>query len=106
NSGAAVYMDPTASGRYSITNTILAGAGSGACGGAIATAAHFGWIGNIADDATCAFASGEGRQNLDPRLGPLKNNRGPTDTMALLPGSPAIGTGNPNSCFTRDQRGA
>jgi hypothetical protein len=52
------------------------------------------------------LAAGEGRQSLDPRLGSLKNNRGPTDTMALLQGSPAIGTGNPNSCFVRDQRGA
>jgi CSLREA domain-containing protein len=105
--GGAVYMDPTASGRYAIANTILAGAGSdAACGGAVATASHIGWTGNIADDATCAFAVAEGRQSLDPRLGPLKNNRGPTDTMALLQGSPAIDTGNLNACFTRDQRGA
>jgi len=37
-------------------------------------------------------------------LGPLQNNGGPTDTHALLPGSPAIDTGisgGPNT----DQRG-
>jgi hypothetical protein len=30
---------------------------------------------------------------LDPRLGPLQDNGGPTPTMALLPGSPAIDAG-------------
>jgi hypothetical protein len=32
----------------------------------------------------------------DPMLGPLQNNGGPTETMALLPGSPAIGAGSVN----------
>jgi hypothetical protein len=32
---------------------------------------------------------------IDPKLGPLQNNGGPTQTMALLPGSPAIGAGDP-----------
>ncbi len=53
--------------------------------------------------------------SLDPMLGPLSDNGGQTDTMALLTGSPAIGNGNPcviTSCFQfpgiiraeRDQR--
>jgi hypothetical protein len=33
--------------------------------------------------------------NVDPMLGPLANNGGPTQTMALLPGSPAINAGDP-----------
>jgi RHS repeat-associated protein len=32
---------------------------------------------------------------IDPKLGPLQNNGGPTQTMALLPGSLAIGAGGP-----------
>jgi hypothetical protein len=32
--------------------------------------------------------------NVDPKLGPLQDNGGPTWTMALLPGSPAIDAGN------------
>lgn len=32
---------------------------------------------------------------VDPNLGPLANNGGPTQTLALLPGSPAIDAGNP-----------
>ena len=37
-------------------------------------------------------------------LGPLKNNGGPTQTHALLAGSPAIDAGDPSGC--RDSQGA
>ena len=39
-----------------------------------------------------------------PKLGPLQNNGGPTQTHALLPGSPAIDAGNSFGC--RDNLGA
>jgi hypothetical protein len=46
------------------------------------------------------------------KLGPLKNNGGPTQTRALLAGSPALDGGNPAGCtnlagapLTTDQRG-
>ncbi len=42
----------------------------------------------------------------DPRLGPLVDNNGPTKTMALQPGSPAINGGNTAGCPSKDQRGA
>ena len=39
-------------------------------------------------------------------IGPLRNNGGPTQTHALVAGSPAIDAGNPNGCLTQtDQRG-
>ncbi len=38
-------------------------------------------------------------------LGPLADNGGPTQTMALLPGSPAIGAGTAVAGVTTDQRG-
>jgi hypothetical protein len=43
----------------------------------------------------------------DPLLGPLQDNGGPTATMALLPGSPAIDAGDPNpdDAPMFDQRG-
>ena len=41
---------------------------------------------------------------LDPLLIALANNGGPTWTMALAAGSPAINTGNPAPCPNRDQR--
>jgi hypothetical protein len=48
---------------------------------------------------------------IDPRLGPLANNGGGSQSHSLLPGSPAIDTGNPtipgssgNACLLTDQR--
>jgi hypothetical protein len=43
--------------------------------------------------------------NANPLLGPLQNNGGPTQTMALLPGSLAIGHGNNAKAPAIDQRG-
>ena len=40
---------------------------------------------------------------LDPMLGPLSYQGGPTQTLPLLPGSPAIDAGNPANA-SRDQR--
>jgi CSLREA domain-containing protein len=49
---------------------------------------------------------------VDPKLGPLSNNGGPTPTLALLAGSPAIDAANPVppgstalACPPTDQRG-
>jgi hypothetical protein len=42
---------------------------------------------------------------LDPRLDPLGNFGGPTQTAALMPGSPALGQGDPNTTLLTDQRG-
>jgi hypothetical protein len=44
-------------------------------------------------------------QPLDPLLGPLQDNGGPTPTMALLPGSPAINAGTADGAPPTDQRG-
>jgi CSLREA domain-containing protein len=41
----------------------------------------------------------------DPNLGPLADNGGPTQTHALLAGSPALDTANPTYCPPTDQRG-
>jgi CSLREA domain-containing protein len=42
---------------------------------------------------------------IDPKLGPLANNGGPTQTHALLLGSPAIDAASTPDCPTIDQRG-
>ena len=57
-----------------------------------------GWVGS---DLTGTIA-----QPLNPSLAPLENYGGPTETMPLLPGSPAIGAGSAISGITADQRGA
>jgi hypothetical protein len=43
--------------------------------------------------------------NVDPMLGALQNNGGPTQTMALLAGSPAIDAGDNTGAPMWDQRG-
>ena len=72
----------------------------------------------IGNTTGCAFPPALGDQGgtagspLDPMLGLLQNNGGPTLTHALLAGSPAIEAGNPaspgsggNACEGADQRG-
>ena len=44
--------------------------------------------------------------SLDPRLAPLADNGGPTETRALLDDSPAIDMGNNAAGLAYDQRGA
>jgi hypothetical protein len=48
---------------------------------------------------------GSASSPIDPLLGPLQNNGGPTQTMALLPGSPAIDAGDNTGAPMWDQRG-
>jgi len=43
---------------------------------------------------------------IDPILGPLQNNGGPTPTRALLPGSPCIDAGTATGAPSIDQRGS
>jgi hypothetical protein len=44
--------------------------------------------------------------NVDPMLGPLQDNGGPTKTRALLAGSPALNAGDSSQLGVADQRGA
>jgi len=68
---------------------------------------------NLSTDNSCPFNDVGDLNNTHPKLGPLQNNGGPTQTQALLPGSLAIDAGNPNGCtdgsgrlLKTDQRGA
>lgn len=54
--------------------------------------------------STCGFSDPTDAHG-DPKLGPLANNGGPTQTLALLPGSAAIDAGADNGCPGADQRG-
>jgi hypothetical protein len=88
-------------------NTILAGnsataAGGGAdCNCTINSSDY-----NVIQNPSGVSISGGVTHNLsvDPMLGPLQDNGGPTFTMALLPGSPAIDQGK-SFGITTDQRG-
>jgi uncharacterized repeat protein (TIGR01451 family) len=62
--------------------------------------------GNIDSDGSCFSAStANDKIGVDPDLGGLGSNGGPTQTDALLTGSPAIGDGVSGSCPAADQRG-
>jgi Bacterial Ig-like domain len=60
---------------------------------------------NLDSDNTCGFSTNNNSlSGVDPMLGPLADNGGPTQTHALLEGSPAIDKGNSFGEST-DQRG-
>ena len=62
---------------------------------------------NIDDDGSCGFAlpSISGYTTLSRTLGPLADNGGPTQTIALLPGNPGIDYVPAADCPATDQRG-
>jgi len=59
---------------------------------------------NVFTDGTC-FPVGSDQIVGDALLGPLADNGGPTETQALLPGSPAIDAADNAVCPATDQRG-
>ncbi len=102
-------------GTVTLANTILAGnsAAEPATADCVGTLTSAGY--NLVGVTTGCTITGDMTGNLigvDPRLGPLEDNGGPTWTHALLAGSPAIDAGNPPqvggggaACEARDQRG-
>ncbi len=67
---------------------------------------HYSLIGDLGDAYTIESVPGSNLFGLDPLLGPLQDNGGPTLTHALLTGSPAIDRGDPESQPSGwDQRG-
>jgi hypothetical protein len=83
-----------------LNNVLSSNAPGGNASGTITDGGH-----NLSSDASCAFTNSGSMNNTDPKLAPLADNRGPTLTMALLPGSPAIDAGNTSLVPTIDQRG-
>lgn len=66
-------------------------------------------LNNLVEDGSCSL-NGVNFQTGDPQLGLLADNGGPTQTFALLPGSPAIDAGDNATCAAPpvnglDQRG-
>jgi hypothetical protein len=83
-----------------LLNTLLANNSPANCDGTITDAGH-----NLSSDSSCAFTAIGSMNNTYPMLGALANNGGPTLTMALLFGSPAIDAGNTALAPATDQRG-
>ena len=106
SAGGAVYnLHAAGPAILNLTNSILAGslgAADGFNNGGTVTGDHNliqDNSGNTGIPSSVILVSG------DPKLGPLQNNGGPTRTMALLPGSPAIGVGDFANPPAWDQRG-
>jgi hypothetical protein len=97
-------------GSFTARNTIIADnqgpASAPDIGGPITSQGH-----NLIGDGTggSGFADtdliGTSANPIDPRLGPLQDNGGPTQTMALLASSPALNAGDPAQLGAADQRG-
>jgi CSLREA domain-containing protein len=82
----------------SVTNSILSANTGGNCVGGVSDGGH-----NLAfGDGSC-----EGFFVADPKLGALQDNGGPVETLALLPGSPAIEQvpAENTACAATDARG-
>lgn len=92
-------------GTMTARNTIIAANTGGNCALAISNGGN-----NLDSGETCGWGTNNGSlSNTDPLLGPLADNGGPTQTMNLQPGSPAIDGvmfNAPNDCPATDQRGA
>jgi hypothetical protein len=102
--GGGIYNNSSAT----LQNSIVANSPSG--GNCFGTMTSKGY--NLSSDGSCVFDGPGDLNNTNPMLGPLQNNGGPTETTALLPGSPAIDAGNPSGCtdnlghlLKTDQRG-
>jgi len=92
--GGGVFNEDGDGASSSLANTIVAGnsapAGPDIFG--IFISRGYNLIGNSQDNTG---ATGSDLINVDPLLGPLQDNGGPTATMALLPKSIAIDHGDP-----------
>ncbi len=91
-----------------VQNTIIADNDPQNCGGAPLETEGF----NLSSDESCDLDGAGDLNGVDPDLRPLRNNGGPTWTMALGPNSPAIDAGSGSGCrdwvgrlLTTDQRG-
>ena len=96
--GGGLY---STNGTISIRNSILAShtpnawAGTGLIDGGY----------NLSSDASVPFSETTSRSDTDPKLAFLDDFSGPTPTIPLLQGSPALDSADPQSNVAIDQRG-
>ena len=98
-------------GTLRINNSIVVKSGNGAGPFPIPDISGEVTVGeyNLIGTAGSSSLSATNKIGVDPLLGPVQNNGGPTFTQALLAGSPAINSGDPNfndPSLPYDQRGA
>ncbi|MGH8970314.1 MAG: choice-of-anchor Q domain-containing protein [Actinomycetes bacterium] len=104
NAGASGAGGLFAGQSMRLNNTIVANNTPGNCGAPVGVAVEAMDSGNNLDSGgTCGFTAAGDLSNSDPLLGPLQAD----GTRPLLPGSPAIDTGDTSAanCPPIDQRG-
>jgi hypothetical protein len=110
NQGILILNNSTLSGNglggafYSgsaitLSNTLIAFNDCQAVEGVIVDAGH-----NLDSADTCQFRAAGSLTNTNPVLGSLGYHGGQVMTIPLLPGSPAIGAGDPETCLATDAR--
>ncbi|HEX6246878.1 MAG TPA: family 16 glycosylhydrolase, partial [Nocardioidaceae bacterium] len=89
--------------RLVLADSVVSGNAAYACqaqdGGTVVSAGH-----NLVQDGSCSPVASD-LVGMDPLLGPLADNGGPTATHALLAGSPAVDGAAVGSAPATDQRG-
>lgn len=118
DAGGGIYQDYLGYATINMSNTIVAAntatSSANDCDNTIISVGY-----NLIGDGTyCLFTPTTGdiigsvASPIDPFLGPLQDNGGPTLTHALLDASPAVDNGNPatpgnggDACEATDQRG-
>jgi CSLREA domain-containing protein len=97
--GGNIYLVNSNAG-VTVKNSVIADgtadSGSENCFGASGQLSSQGY--NVEDRNECALNGTGDRVLASAKLGPLKNNGGSTNTVALLTGSPAINHGDPSGC--------
>ena len=99
--GLASLISESAPSVISYRNTLIAD-NDADCFSSIGVLTSQGF--NLDSDGTCVQQATD-ISAADPKLGPLANNGGPTQTVALLPGSPAIDKASNANAPATDQRG-
>lgn len=101
--GAGVYREFFDRSTFNLTRSIVAGNTPENCfstGGARPLSAGY----NLEDTNVCGFTQATDLPNTDPRLGPLGDSGGDTQTHDLASDSPAIDRAG-HSSYREDQRG-
>jgi hypothetical protein len=97
--GAGIRSISNSLGPLRVKNTLVANSSGGNCitpaGRPLQSQGS-----NLSSDTTCAtsFTAAGDQNNVNPLLGPLQDNGGPTQTQALLQGSPAVNAVTAGNC--------
>ena len=97
--GGNLVIDEGTTLRDTIVSGGAGSPGTENCGGEVKSVGF-----NLESADQCGFHAAGDRVNADPQLGPLQDNGGPTQTMALAATSPAVDQGSASG-QGNDQRG-